>query len=173
MTGRTTVVVTVPSRVAVSFGPVHPGRGARPGTAAPAGRVTAPGRVLRLWSVLNAATGEFRAADLSPRARARLYRTLRAVSGDLAQCVSPPLAAELASLLPRGGAAPEGSGPGEPVPGASELRVEYALVLGWLGGLVIGMLDELEMAAGQERRHSHEAQGQARGPARGRPGNPG
>jgi hypothetical protein len=197
-----TAFVTVPSRVAVSFAPVGPAGEGRTAGEGPAGRVTAPGRVLRLWSMLNAARGEVRSADLTPPARARLQRTLRGVSAELGTCVSPVLAAEFSGLLDRGGvgpgaagpgaaglgaaglgaaglatAGPEAAGPSAPVPGgpvpggpvpsvpgADELRIEYALVLGWLGGLVIGMLDELETAAREESRLSREVIAQAQPP---------
>lgn len=122
-------VLRIPAaRVAVSFSAAG---------AVPAYRVESPGRVLRLWSLLNAAAGEFRADQLSPQARGRLQRVLTGVSADLGQCVSPALAGELRELL----------GSCEAVPGADELRIEYAMLLGWLGGLVVGMLDELDGAA--------------------------
>lgn len=117
-----------PARVAVSFSAAG---------AAPAYRVEAPERVLRLWSLLNAAAGDFRADQLSAPARGRLQRVLTGVSAELGQCVTPALAAELRDLL----------GSGEAAPSAAELRIEYAAVLGWLGGLVVVMLDELEGAA--------------------------
>ena len=125
-------------RVAVSF--------SRPG-AGPAYRVDSPGRVLRLWSLLNAAAGEVHADELPPGARGRLRRVLTGVSAELGQCVSPALADELGGLL----------GPSVAVPDASELRVDYALLLGWLGGLVIGMLDQLESAGQNEDQLSRRA----------------
>ena len=116
-------------------------------------RVDSPGRVLRLWSLLNAAAGEVRAGELPPGARGRLRRVLTGVSAELGQCVSPALADELDGLL----------GPGTAVPDAGELRVDYALLLGWLGGLVIGMLDQLE--SGRAGRGAAQPAGR-RGPAR-------
>ncbi len=124
--------------VAVSF--------SRPG-AGPVYRVDSPGRVLRLWSSLNAAAREVRADELPPGARGRLRQVLTGVSAELGQCVSPALAEELGGLL----------GPVTAVPDASELRVDYALLLGWLGGLVIGMLDQLESAARNEDQLSRQA----------------
>jgi len=124
--------------VAVSF--------SRPG-AGQVYRVDSPGRVLRLWSLLNAAAGEVRAGELPPGARGRLRRVLTGVSAELGQCVSPELAEELDGLL----------GPGTAVPDAGELRVDYALLLGWLGGLVIGILDQLESAARNEDQLSRQA----------------
>ena len=142
MTGRLPAdpapCVPVP-RVAVSF--------TRPG-AGQAYRVDSPGRVLRLWSLLNAAAGEVRAGELPPGARGRLRRVLTGVSAELGECVSPALADELDGLL---------AGPGTAVPDAAELRVDYALLLGWLGGLVIGMLDQLESAARNEEQLSRQA----------------
>ena len=135
MTGRLPADPGQPSpasRVAVSFSRPGPG---------PAFRVDSPARVLRLWSLLNAAAGEVRAARLPPPARDRLQRVLTGVSAELGQCLSPALAEELGGLL---GPAPAA------VPEAAELRVDYALLLGWLGGLVIGMLDQLEAAGRNE-----------------------
>jgi hypothetical protein len=73
---------------------------------------------------------------------------LTGVSAELGQCVSPALADELDGLL---------VGSGTAVPDAGELRVDYALLLGWLGGLVIGMLDQLESAARNEDQLSRQA----------------
>jgi hypothetical protein len=129
--------VPVP-RVAVSLSPPGPG---------PAFRVDSPGRVLRLWSLLNAAAGEAHAEGLPRPARDRLQRVLTGVSVELGQCLSPALAEELGGLL----------GPGTAVPDADELRIDYSLLLGWLGGLVIGILDQLEAAGRNEELLSRQA----------------
>jgi hypothetical protein len=47
------------------------------------------------------------------------------------------LAGELDRLVQRRATAP---------PTVGELRIAYASVLGWVGGLVVGMLSELELA---------------------------
>ncbi len=118
----------------------------RPG-AGPVFRVDSAGRVLRLWALLNATAGEAHAEGLTPPARDRLRRVLTGVSAELGQCLSPALADELAGLL----------GPDTAVPEAAALRIDYALVLGWLGGLMIGMLDQLESAARNESQLSRQA----------------
>jgi Bacterial proteasome activator len=102
-----------------------------------AGRVEEPAHLMRLWALLNAEDQEVRGQDLPAPARARLQRLLTAVTTELSRCVSPDLAAELRQLS---GSFPE-------VPAAAELRVEHAALLGWLGGLVIAMLDQLDTAA--------------------------
>ena len=141
MTGRLpadpALCIPVP-RVAVLF--------SRPG-AGPVFRVDSPGRVLRLWSLLNAAAGEAHAEGLTPPARHRLQRVLTRASAELGQCMSPALAEELGGLL----------GPGTAVPDADGLRINYALLLGWLGGVVIAMLNQLESAARYEDQLSREA----------------
>jgi Bacterial proteasome activator len=122
------------SRVVVALGPAGPGKTCR---------VESPERLLRLWALLNAAGEELRPQDLPPAARAWLQRRLTAVAAELSRCVSADLAAELDHLWQ----------PGAEVPDAGELRIEYALLLGWLSGLVIGMLEQLEASA-PPRRHT-------------------
>ncbi len=124
-------------------GPVVPGSSlvVVPGSPAEARRgyrVQAPGRVLRMWSLLSAADGELHQVQLPPGAAARLYRQLQAVTAELERSVSPALAGELHDLTRCGGIA---------APTAADLRAEYATVLGWAGGLVIGMLSQIEEAA--------------------------
>jgi len=101
-------------------------------------RVDAPCRVLRIWALLNRADDELHQASLPPGAAARLQRQLDALTGELERSVSPALAAELRHLISQGKAA---------VPTAGELRVEYASLLGWTGGLVIEMLSRIEVAS--------------------------
>jgi len=121
--------LVIPSRVAVLMD-----------GAADAGhvcRVDAPGRVLRIWALLNGARDELRQASLAPGAAARLQRQLDALTGELERSVSPALAGELHRLVVRERAAPT----------ADELRMTYAGLLGWTGGLVIGMLNQIEAAS--------------------------
>ncbi len=120
------------SRVVVALGPAGPGKTCR---------VESPERLLRLWALLNAAGEELRPQDLPPAARAWLQRRLTAVTAELSGCVSADLAAELHALWM----------PGEEVPDAGELRIEYALLLGWLSGLVIAMLEQFEANAPPSR----------------------
>lgn len=109
------------------------------GRTAPGGkayRVESPDRVLRMWALLNEAGSELHAQALPPQSLARIQRLLKAVRAELERSVSPALAGELRHLLGFGGAEPD----------AAEVRIEYASLLGWVGGLVIGMLGQLEAA---------------------------
>ena len=99
-------------------------------------RVESPDRILRLWAMLNEAGSELQAQALPPQSLARVHRMLMAVQAELERSVSPALAGELHRLLDGGGAEPS----------AAEVRMEYASLLGWAGGLVIAMLGQLEAA---------------------------
>lgn len=100
-------------------------------------RVEAPDRVLRMWELLNTADDELHRVTLPPGAATRLQQQLEAVTTELERSVSPALARELRHLIGTGGTIP---------PTAAELRIEYASLLGWTGGLLIGMLSQLEAA---------------------------
>jgi len=82
------------------------------------------------------AGSELQAQALPPQSLARVHRMLMAVQAELERSVSPALAGELHRLLDGGGAEPS----------AAEVRMEYASLLGWAGGLVIAMLGQLEAA---------------------------
>lgn len=112
-------------------------------------RVDEPGRVLRIWALLNDAGNELHQVSLPPAAAPRLQRQLDALTGELERSVSPALAGELRHLIPQDQAA---------APTADELRVEYASLLGWTGGLVIEMLSQIEMASEKVARSSHRTQ---------------
>ena len=99
-------------------------------------RVEAPDRVLRMYGLLAAAGDELDLATVPPAGRARLQRLLEVVSAELERSVSPALADELHNLVRRG----------EVRPGAAELRIEYAGILGWTSGLVVAMLEQLTAA---------------------------
>lgn len=127
-----TVVLSEPSR----------GRGAE--------RVETPDRVLRLWAMLSEGDAELKISDLPPESVLSLERLLMAAVEELRRSVSPALAEELDRLVPPRRTAPVG---------LAELRMDYAGVLGWLSGLVISMLAQLEvdrtarrMPAGDARR---------------------
>lgn len=120
-------IVPMP-RIVVALG--RPARGGK------AYRVESPDRVLRLWALLNEVGNELHAQTLPPESPARVQRLLKAVRAELERSVSPALADELHHLLDRGGAEPD----------AAEVRIEHASLLGWTGGLVIGMLSQLEAA---------------------------
>jgi hypothetical protein len=119
--------VTVPSHLAVVLG--GPARSPR------AYRVEAPGRLLRVWALLSAGSEELHQVQLPPAALPRLQRQLRAATTELQRSLSPALAGELSRLLRHDGTEPVTIG---------KLRIEYATVLGWTGGLVIAMLNQLE-----------------------------
>ncbi|HTQ94665.1 MAG TPA: proteasome activator [Streptosporangiaceae bacterium] len=106
-------------------------------------RVDAPDRVLRVWAMLASADDELHQASLRPGEVARLQRQLDAVTAELERSLSPALARELHHLV--GGEA------GAELT-ADELRVEYATLLSWTIGLVIGILTELEKASAEMAR---------------------
>jgi len=99
--------------------------------------------VLRIWAMLTSANVELHQASLPPEAVPRLQRQLDALTAELDRSLSPALAAELHHL----------AGP-KPGPGltADELRVEYATLLSWTIGLVIGILTQLEQASAKTLR---------------------
>jgi Protein of unknown function (DUF2587) len=100
-------------------------------------RVEAPARMLRMWTVLNAANDELHQAAPTPGALRRLRRSLQVIRTELERSVSAPLADELSNLLP----------PQETWPSIDELRIECAGLLGWTAGLALGMLDRVQAAA--------------------------
>ncbi len=125
--GPTAVAVTVPTRpVVVLGGPAG----------SPCGyRIEAPDRLLRVWGMLSAASDELHKVKLPPEAVARLQRQLKAAIAELEQSVSPELMGELDCLTRQNDTTPATT---------SELRIEYASLLGWTGGLVIALLDQLQ-----------------------------
>ena len=106
-------------------------------------RVDAPDRVLRIWALLNNASGELRQVDLPAGAAERLERQLGAFTAELERSVSPALGRELHELFP-----PREAGAAT----ARELRIEYAGLLGWAGSLVIGILSQVQAAAARAAR---------------------
>jgi hypothetical protein len=133
--------VVTPPRLAVIMG--------RPADASRVCRVDAPDRVLRIWAMLASADGELHQASLRPGEVARLQRQLDALTAELGRSLSPALAAELHRLVGRE-AGPELT--------ADELRVEYASLLSWTIGLVIGILTELEVASTKTLRAASRPQ---------------
>jgi Protein of unknown function (DUF2587) len=126
--GRRPVIEPGP-RIEVALGPVA-GIGSTY-------RVAAPARVLRMWGMLNQASQELSAHDLPLEAVARLHGVFVTVTAELRHSVSPALRTELDQLI-------GSSGDGADV---MQVRIEYASLLGWLGGLVISMLGELDTAS--------------------------
>ena len=139
--GRPDTGVVRPPRLAVVMG--HSADASR------VCRVDAPDRVLRIWAMLTSASVELHQANLRPEAVPRLQRQLDALIAELDRSLSPALAGELHHLV----------GP-KPGPGltADELRVEYAAVLSWTIGLVIGILTELEVASAKTLRAASHPQ---------------
>ena len=97
--------------------------------------VEAPDRVLRIWALLGAAGEELRQVTLPPGVTSRLHQQLQAVIAELQNSISPALAGELNRLI-----LPEATAPVT----AADLRVELASLTGWVSGLVIAMLSQLE-----------------------------
>jgi hypothetical protein len=98
------------------------------------------------WALLNHADDELYQVSLPPGAAPRCSGQLDALTGELERSVSPALAAGLRHLIRQRKAA---------APTADELRVEYASLLGWIGGLVIEMLSQIEVASEKVTRSSH------------------
>ena len=109
----------------------------RPAVAGRVCRVDAPDRVLRIWAMLASASDDLHQASLRPGEVARLQRQLDALTAELERSLSPALASELHHLV--------GWEAGAELT-ADELRVEYAALLAWTIGLVIGILTQLEQA---------------------------
>ena len=139
--GQPDAEVVTPPRLAVIMG--------RPADASRVCRVDAPDRVLRIWAMLASADGELHQASLRPGEVARLQRQLDALTAELERSLSPALAAELHRLV--------GWEAGAELT-ADELRVEYATLLAWTIGLVIGILTELEVASAKTLRAASRPQ---------------
>ena len=114
------------ARVVVALGRPVQGPGAP--------RVESPERLLRMWEMLSGVGDQLNLETMPPETLARIQRLLKTVTAELQRSVSPALAAELHHLIDDGGAGAS----------ASEVRIEYASLLGWLGGLVISMYAQLQ-----------------------------
>ena len=80
---------------------------------------------------------------------ARLQRQLDALTAELERSLSPALAGELHHLVGRKVGAELT---------ADELRVEYASLLAWTIGLVVGILTQLEVASAKTLRAASRPQ---------------
>jgi Protein of unknown function (DUF2587) len=107
-------------------------------------RIENPARLLRVWSLLRATREQLDSATLPPGGMPGLQRQLQAIRRELELAVSPPLAAELRRLLPGHDATPS----------AGALRIESAVLQGWVGSLVVQMLGMV--VAAPERSHQAE-----------------
>lgn len=113
------------------------------GEARQAWRVAETDQVLRMRVLISAAESELRQVNLPPGASARLECQLDAITAELERSLSPALAGELRRLV---GHARGGS---QATP--RNLQVQYACLAGWIDGLIIGVLGQLEIAAAQAR----------------------
>jgi hypothetical protein len=102
----------------------------KPASDVPVSRIEDPPRLLRLWLVLQATVEQLDNTTLPPERLAGLQRQLRVIRHELERAVSPPLTAEIRQIVP----------PHEGEPSADALRIEYAALAGWVGGLVLQML---------------------------------
>jgi len=99
-------------------------------------RIEAPGRLLRVWSLLQATQQQIDHAAPAPESMSRLQRQLEAIRRELENTVSPSLAAELRRIAP----------PKNEAPSAVGLRIECAVLTSWTGSLTLQMLSALEAA---------------------------
>ena len=99
-------------------------------------RVEAPGRLLRVWSLLEATREQIDHAVLPPEGMPRLQRQLQEIRSELESSVSSALAAELRRIAP----------PRDEAPSAAGLRIECAVLTSWTGTLTIQMLSALAAA---------------------------
>jgi Protein of unknown function (DUF2587) len=113
-------------------------------------RIEEPDRLLRVWSLLQATSENLDSATLPPEGIPGVQRQLQTIRGELERAVSPPLAAELRRVLPSHDA----------VPSAGALRIECAVLVSWVGSLVVQTLTAL--VAVQERlQHVSASRGHA------------
>jgi len=115
------------------------GEGADGGSAC---RIEAPGRLLRVRSLLHGTYEQIDRAGLAPEGMPRLQRQLQAIRRELEDTVSPPLAAELRRILPSQDEAPS----------AGALRIECTVLLSWADSLTMQMLSTLEAARKNQAR---------------------
>jgi len=89
-------------------------------------RIEDPALLLRLWSLLQATSDQLDSATLSPEVIRR----------ELERAVSRTLDAELRRVLPSHDA----------IPGAGALRIECAMLVSWVGSLVVRLLGAIATA---------------------------
>jgi len=110
-------------------------------------RIEQPDRLVRAWSLLQAAYEQLDWDALPPQGVAGLQRQFQAIRRELETAVSPPLAAELRRILRSPDAAPS----------VGTLRIEYAVLLSWSGSLMVEMLRALAVADERLPRRSAAA----------------
>ena len=133
--GQPDAEIITPPRLAVTIG--------RAADARRVCRVDAPDRVLRIWAMLARADDELHQASLRPELVAQLQQQLDVLIAELERSLSPAPAGELHRIV--------GRKAGTELT-ADELRIEYASLLSWTIGLVIGILTELEVASAKTLR---------------------
>ena len=169
-----------PDGEAVLLGPGErpPGRAVPPGAGHPPGSdgdeaetesVEQPAKVMRIGSMVKQLLDEARSVSLDEASRTRMREIYEQSVRELADALSPDLAAELDRM-----ALPFGDGS---VPSEAELRIAQAQLVGWLEGLFHGIQATLlaqQMAARaqlEEMRQRGLPPGP--GPADGPPSRPG
>jgi Protein of unknown function (DUF2587) len=113
--------------------------------------VEQPAKVMRIGSMVKQLLEEVRSASLDERSRSRLKEIYEQSVREVAESLSPDLAAELDRMaLPFDDDA---------VPSESELRIAQAQLVGWLEGLFHGIQTALfaqQMAARQQLEHMRQ-----------------
>jgi len=99
-------------------------------------RVEDPARLLRVWLTLQATLEELEGTTLPSEGMPGLQRQLRVIRREFERAVSPPVAAELARILP----------PCDAAPSVGALRIECAVLASWTGSLVTRMIAVLVAA---------------------------
>lgn len=120
-------------------------------------RVEDPARLLRVSLMLQATLEQLEGTTLPPEGMPGLQQQLRVIRREFERTVSPPVAAELARILP----------PCDAAPSAGALRIECAVLASWIGGLVMRMLAVLAVA--RERSDPSAAAVNDAGATRGSP----
>jgi len=141
--------VTPPARFVVTVG--------EPADGGSACRIEEPDRLLRVWSMLQATGEQLDSATLPPEGIPGLQRQLAAIRRELDRAVSPPLAAELRRILPAH----------ETAPSAGALRIECAVLLSWVGSLVVQMMTSFGAAYERlQRPQAPDSAARGAGPGR-------
>jgi hypothetical protein len=104
-------------------------------------RIEDPARLLRVWALLQATADQLNGATLPPEGIPELQRQLQVLRHEVERAVSSPVVAELQRIMPSQDAAPS----------AGALRIECAVLMSWVGSLVMQMLSTLLGRANEAR----------------------
>jgi hypothetical protein len=107
-------------------------------------RIEDPARLLRAWALLQATSEQLDGATLPPEGMPAVQRQLQVIRREVERAVSPPVAAELQRIMPSQDGAPS----------AGALRIEYAVLLSWVGSLVMQMLSTFLAGANDRQQMS-------------------